>query len=57
MVKGYVLIEEIPETCIGCIFFDMGFCQAIHKGGEYIPDEDIERKPDWCPIRELPNRK
>lgn len=57
MEKGYILVNEIPNSCIGCIFCDMGFCQAVHEGGEYIPDEDIDRKPNWCPIHKLPNRK
>lgn len=55
MSKGYILVKEFPSSCIGCMFNDMGFCQALHAGGEYIPDEDIDRKPSWCPIMEIKN--
>lgn len=55
MAKGYVLIDKIPETCIGCMFYDMGFCQAV--GEKYISDDEIKHTPDWCPIHKLPNRK
>lgn len=57
MAKGYVLVNEIPNSCIGCMFWDMGFCQALHEGEEYIPDEDVDRKPNWCPIHKFPNRQ
>lgn len=57
MEKGYILVNEIPNSCTGCMFCDMGFCQAMHEGGKCIPDEDIDKKPDWCPIHKLPSRK
>lgn len=49
MAKGYVLIDKIPETCIGCMFYDMGFCQAVDE--KYISDDEIKHTPDWCPIQ------
>lgn len=52
-----ILVVDTPEMCIGCMFNDMQFCQAMHEGGEFIKDEDLERKPDWCPLHEIPKKK
>ena len=29
MSKGYILVEEVSETCEHCEFFNCGFCKAI----------------------------
>lgn len=61
MVKGIIVLDEIPRTCQhirgnkeeGCPFGGM-FCQ--------ICDIDVMEhvikgtKPDWCPIRSVPKR-
>lgn len=57
MSKGVLILEENPENCIGCTFNDMGYCQAKHNGEELIPDEDIDTKPKWCPIKPLPEKR
>lgn len=43
--------------CIGCMFNDMQFCKAVHEGGEYIEDDDLEKKPVWCPLKEILKKK
>lgn len=48
MTKGYILVD-VTETCIGCMFYDMGFCQAVNE--KYISDDEIKHTPDWCPIQ------
>ena len=55
-MKGFLIVDKFPESCVGCMFNDMGFCQAIHEGGENIPDEDIDNKPGWCPVQEYKER-
>lgn len=68
MAKGYILLEEVPETCIDC-----RFCREASEGIEAycelednLEDDELIReidisyaqdKPDWCPIHKLPNRK
>ena len=54
------LIMDMPESCFGCNFMycdeesDTETCQAM----ETARDIDlIEDKPDWCPLRELPDEK
>lgn len=54
-----VLIMDMPESCFGCNFMycdeesDTETCQAM----ETARDIDlIEDRPDWCPLRELPEK-
>ena len=55
-----VLVMNMPESCFGCNFMycdeesDTETCQAM----ETARDIDlIEDRPDWCPLRELPEKK
>ena len=55
-----VLVMDMPESCFGCNFMycdeesDTETCQAM----ETARDIDlIEDRPDWCPLRELPDEK
>lgn len=52
-----ILVIDTPEMCIGCMFNDMQFCQAVFEGSEYIEDDDLEKKPNWCPVKEIPKKK
>lgn len=54
-----VLVTDMPESCFGCNFMycdeesDTETCQAT----ETARDIDlIEDRPDWCPLRELPEK-
>lgn len=61
MAKGIIVLDKIPQTCQhirgnkedGCLYGGM-VCQ--------ISNEDVMEhvkngtKPDWCPIRPLPER-
>lgn len=55
-----ILVMNMPESCFGCNFMycdeesDTETCQAM----ETARDIDlIEDRPDWCPLRELPEKK
>ena len=56
-----VLIMDMPESCFGCNFLycnaDAGIdsCQAMEVSR--IVDSETYEKPDWCPLRELPETK
>ncbi len=68
MAKGYILVEEVHETCVDC-----RFCIELNEGIEAycglknnqdnhdeFKEIDVsypQDKPDWCPIHKLPNRK
>lgn len=54
-----ILVMNMPESCFGCNFMycdeesDTETCQAM----ETARDIDlIEDRPDWCPLRELPEK-
>lgn len=56
-----VLVTDMPESCFGCNFLycnaDAGIdsCQAMEEST--IVDSETYERPDWCPYRELPERK
>lgn len=56
-----VLVMDMPESCFGCNFLycnaDAGIdsCQAMEVSR--IVDSETYEKPEWCPLRELPERK
>ncbi len=47
-------VIDTPEKCDSCIyagtFYD--FCKINYR---YI--EDLSTKPDWCPLKPLPEKK
>lgn len=59
MAKGFILVD-VPEKCKTCRFYYQA--RDIHTG-EYasgckmittVMIREPEKRPDWCPIRELP---
>ena len=54
-----VLIMDMPSSCEECILRNEGACFPVSKensicGVYYTMKEG--RKPDWCPLRELPKK-
>lgn len=52
-----VLVMDMPECCPDCRFFESDWreCYAISK--RYNRDIMTEEaKPNWCPLRELPEK-
>lgn len=56
-----ILVMDMPDSCMGCNFLycDMEnnseSCQAREKSR--IVDLENEDKPDWCPLREMPEER
>ncbi len=48
-----VLVFEMPESCFDCPCESEYICGVAQK--ELFYEED--RKPDWCPLKEMPKRK
>lgn len=54
-----VLVMDMPESCFGCNFMycdeenDTETCQATESARDI---DLIEDRPDWCPLRELPEK-
>lgn len=61
MSKG-ILIVDMPDSCFNCNFHNYHFCYAVQCSNEdgdcvekYLNDEvPGKTKPDWCPLKELP---
>lgn len=47
---------DMPSSCSECNFQQYGVCHAVRKSIVGTPT-DLKRKPDWCPLRELPKKK
>ena len=58
-----MLIMDMPECCAKCIINIDGFCPAVLEpnecveGGEMWKETPKTEKPDWCPLREVPENK
>ena len=56
-----VLVMDMPDSCMGCNFLycdaenNSESCQAREKSR--IVDLENDDKPDWCPLREMPEKK
>lgn len=60
-----VLVMNMPERCVKCPLLltlpqkdGLALCIARPKNGqeEYNPKHEISWRPDWCPLRELPEK-
>lgn len=51
-----ILVMDMPDDCPMCKFFDLdGQCHAVDAENPWSTDPD-KVKPDWCPLRELPEK-
>ena len=56
-----ILVMDMPDSCMGCnlLYCDAEnnseSCQAREKSR--IVDLENEDKPDWCPLREMPEER
>lgn len=58
MSKGYILVD-VPEKCSQCNFWfakatEPVECRCMAKQRKL---QNLTEKPDWCPIRELPEKR
>lgn len=49
-----ILVIDTPESCWGCDLENGHYCG---KEERYIGKEEFETIPDWCPLRDLPEKK
>ena len=61
MMSKAILVMDMPDSCMGCNFLycdaenNSESCQAREKSR--IVDLENDDKPDWCPLREMPEKK
>lgn len=52
-----VLVIDIPESCPDCRFFESVWSECYAISEQYNRGVMTEEaKPDWCPLRELPEK-
>ena len=61
-----VLVMDMPERCDKCLLLlkipqkdGLALCLARPTNGqeEYNPKREKSWRPDWCPLRKLPEKK
>ena len=59
MAKAVLIMDEMPECCADCScgYFERGARKLNLICGATGEDANNVGKPDWCPLRELPERK
>jgi len=57
MSKAVLVMDEMPEDCTMCKFWNSKDDECYATGVEELSLNSEEAKPDWCPLRELPEKK
>lgn len=58
MAKAILVMDDMPECCADCYFghFERGTKELNLVCGATGEDANNVGKPDWCPLRELPEK-
>lgn len=51
-----VLVMDMPEDCTMCKFWNSKDDECYATGVEELSLNSEEAKPDWCPLRALPEK-
>lgn len=59
MVKAVLIMDDMPECCADCCcgYFERDSKELNLICGATGEDANNVGKPDWCPLRELPEKK
>lgn len=59
MAKAVLIMDDMPECCAecACSYFERGSKELNLICGATGEDANNVGKPDWCPLRELPEKK
>lgn len=59
MAKAVLVMDDMPECCADCYcgYFERDTKELNLVCGATGEDANNVGKPDWCPLRELPERK
>ena len=59
MAKAVLIMDDMPECCADCHcgYFERGTKELNLVCGATGEDANNAGKPDWCPLRELPEKK
>lgn len=58
MNKAILVIDEMPKCCNNCPcnYEDNHFNWRCGATKDYLYGEEEEKRPSWCPLKELPQR-
>lgn len=58
MAKAVLIMDDMPECCADCAcsYFERGSKKLNLICGATGEDANNVGKPDWCPLRELPEK-
>lgn len=56
MAKAVLVMDEMPEDCTMCKFWNSKDDECYATGVEKLSLNSEEAKPDWCLLRELPEK-
>ena len=51
-----ILVMDMPENCSECDLQQFGRCYSVKRSIVGTP-QDLKRKPDWCPLKPMPEKK
>lgn len=57
-----ILVIDTPEACCQCKFSgsDGDYCcikeNLVSSGNQISEEEYLNKKPDWCPLRDIPEK-
>ena len=59
MAKAVLVMDDVPECCADCAcsYFERSSKELNLICGATGEDANNVGKPDWCPLRELPERE
>lgn len=59
MAKAVLVMDDMPECCADCCcgYFERGTKKLNLVCGATGEDANNVGKPDWCPLRKLPEKK
>lgn len=55
-MKNSILVIPTPSSCVECQLMVDRFCYGIPMDETHF-DIDIDKRPSWCPLKNLPQPK
>ena len=52
-----ILVIDAPVSCIDCPCYNGGNILRCGVNFQSLTDKEISEKPDWCPLRRMPEKK
>lgn len=62
MSKAMLVLDEMPNSCIECPcrtknLKDEDVCNCLYENNKLKLYDLMHKKPDWCPLKEIPEKQ